>query len=237
MSKLIRCSAPGPTVVVGSKHRDVEHEALAEQQLRRVFPSVDVVVGPDGVKQVPVTEAVKIVRDHEGHLSRTRQVAYDEGFAAGYEKGRAEGRTETQQVLGKFDTAISDAVRQRQQLLEQARRKILDLVIQLSRKVTFDAVSVDPESTMQIINAVIDTLVDKSRLKIKVNPEHFPTVRENIDRFLPDSADIKDLTIEPDPRVRYGGCLIETPTDDIDARVESQLKVLEETLRAAEDPS
>ena len=85
-----------------------------------------------------------------------------------------------------------------------------------------------------MIRGVIDSLIDRSRLKIKVNPDHLPIVEQNIDRFLEGSTTIKELAIEPDPRVKHGGCFIETPTGDIDARLESQFDVIADTLCGGE---
>ena len=211
MSKLIRKSTPGPAVVIGERYQDTEREVLAEQPLRRFFPSVEIEIDPDGSRQIPVLAALRIVQEHQQRLNATRQSAFDEGYQAGVTQGRAEGAAQTEQVLKQFDGAIKDAVSQREQLLEQARQKLFDLVMQISRKVTFDAVKVDPDCTLAIINRVIDSLVDRSRLKINVNPEHYPHIKENINRFADDTSLVKDLTIEADPRVRVGGGLIETP--------------------------
>ena len=138
-------------------------------------------------------------------------------------------------MLQQFNQAIADAITQREILLNEAREKILELVIQISRKVTFDALTVDPESTLMMIRGVIEGLVDRSKLKIKVNPDHLPIVEQNIDQFVPKSATLKEVTIEADARVRYGGCLIETPTGDIDARLESQFEVLQEAILSREE--
>ena len=85
---------------------------------------------------------------------------------------------------------------------------------------------------MTMIEGVINTLTDRSRLKVKVNPEHLSIVERSLDRFLKDSAAVKEVSIEADPRVRYGGCLIETPAGDVDARLESQLDIIGEVLGA-----
>jgi flagellar assembly protein FliH len=77
---------------------------------------------------------------------------------------------------------------------------------------------------------MIDQLVDKSRLKIKVHPDHLPIMEQNIDRFLQNSTAIKELTFEADPRVRMGGCFIETPSGDIDARLESEFEIIENAI-------
>jgi len=89
----------------------------------------------------------------------------------------------------------------------------------------------DTEINDGIITGVIDKIIDKTKIKVKVHPEHYPSIDQQIDRFKGDSTAIKDITIEPDTRVRQGGCYIETPTGDIDARVESQMDIITNTFK------
>jgi len=236
LSKIIRQSTPAPTVYIGEKHLDFEREELAESKLGSIFPLVSVVTDADGAKLIPIQEIFKIERVYKEEKLKARQSGHDEGYQTGLNQGRAEGRAQAEKVLQQLDQAIKDAVQQRETLLSEAKEKILDLVIQISRKVTFDAITVDPETTLAMISGVIDTLIDRSKLKIKVNPDHLPIVEQNIERFMVGSATIKEISVEPDPRVRYGGCLIETPTGDIDARLESQFEVIEETILSDEEP-
>lgn len=236
MSKIIRQSTPAPTVYIGERHLDFEREELAESKLGSIFPPVSVITDADGAKLIPIQEIFKMERVYKEEKLKARQSGHDEGYQTGLNQGRAEGRAQAEKVLQQLDQAIKDAVQQRETLLSEAKQKILDLVIQISRKVTFDAVTVDPETTLTMISGVIDALIDRSKLKIKVNPDHLPIVEQNIERFMVSSATIKEISVEPDPRVRYGGCLIETPTGDIDARLESQFEVIEETILTDEEP-
>ena len=235
MSKIIRQSMQAPTVYIGERHLDFDREELAEGKLGSIFPLVTVVTDADGAKLIPIQEIFKVERVYKEEKLKARQSGHDEGYQTGLNQGRAEGRAQAEKVLQQLDQAIKDAVQQRETLLIEAKQKILDLVIQISRKVTFDAVTVDPEATLAMISGVIDTLIDRSRLKIKVNPDHLPIVEQNIERFMVGSATIKEISIVPDPRVRYGGCLIETPTGDIDARLESQFEVIEEMILSDEE--
>lgn len=235
MSKIIRHSKHAPTVYIGEKHLDFEKEALAEQKLGSSFPEVFVITDADGAKLIPIQEILKIVQVFEDQTQKACRSGYEEGYQVGLDQGRAEGHSQAQRVLQQFEQAIKDAVGQREELLKEAKQKILDLVIQISRKVTFDAVAVDPEATLTMISGVIDTLIDRSKLKIKVNPGHLPIIEQHIEHLVMGSATIKEISIEPDPRVRYGGCLIETPTGDIDARLESQFEVIEETISSGEE--
>ncbi len=235
MSKVIRHSGRISTVLIGEADLDYEREALAEQKLGEVFPKVNVITNPDGTKFIPVQEVFKIDKVYREELERAYQQGYDKGYQTGLAQGRGEGKAEAEKILGHFEQAIRDAVNQRKKLLTDAKRKVLELVIQISKKVTFDAIQIDPEKTLAMISGVIDTLIDKSKLKIKVHPDHLPIVEQNIDKFVTGSAMIKEISIEPDPRVRYGGCMIETPSGDVDARLESQFEVIQEAILADEE--
>ncbi len=215
-----------PTILVGERHLDFDRQEQAVATLGRLFPSVTITTDPDGARFVPIEEVFAI----EQVLDRVRQEAYQSGMKDGQAAGLKQGLTRAEQVMRQFDAAIKEAVNQRAAMLEEARKNILNLVLQISRQVTFGAVEIDPESTVKLIDGVINTLLDRSRIKIKVNPDHLPIVEQNIEQFLKGSATIKEISIEPDPRVRYGGCFIETPHGDIDARLESQFEIVEEAL-------
>jgi len=233
LSKIIRHSTDAPTVFIGEKNLDFDMEAQAEKRLGVLFPVVSVITDYDGAKLIPIQEVFKIEAHLKNEMDQERQKGYEQGFKAGHDKGLEEAS----RVLEQFDHAIRDAVAQRESILEEAREKVLDLIVEISRKVTFNSLEIDPETTLDMINGVIDTLIDRSRLKIKVNPGHLPIVEQNIERFLKGSATIKEIAIEADPRVRHGGCFIETPSGDIDARLESQFEVIKEVLVSGDEES
>jgi flagellar biosynthesis/type III secretory pathway protein FliH len=222
-------------VFIGDRDYDPAIEGKAEDKLRQLFPLVALMTSSDGAKLIPIEEVFKMEQAHVQALTESGQKKYNDGYAEGHDKGLQEGLDEARRVIRSFDQAVNDAISQRAAMLEEARHKILDLVMQISKKVTFDALSLDPEKTAEIISRVIDQLVDKSRIKIKVHPDHLPHVEQNIDRFLSESVAIKELSIEADPRVQAGGCFIETPSGDVDARLSSQFDVIEQLIKSGED--
>ena len=228
MSKIIRHVTEAPSVFIGKQQRDAIAETQAERRMGDIFPLVSLVTSPEGAKLVPILEVYKLEEKLRRDCDQARQQGYEQGHKAGLDEGLAEAR----KVLSRFEQAIQDAVNQRAVLLEEAKRQILDLVVQISRKVTFDALEIDREATISMIEGIIGQLVDRSRLRIKVHPDHLPLLEQHMDRFLLNSTFIKELTFEADPRVRMGGCFIETPTGDIDARLKSQFEVISEVLQA-----
>jgi flagellar assembly protein FliH len=236
LSKILRNPTDGPAaVVIGERHHDPVAEGKAEQCLGRLFPLVLTRTAFDGTKQIPIEEVFKIEKIYNEEKERAYRAGFEEGHQAGHEEGLQKGLDEARRVMQQFDTAIKEAVEQRAALLEEARHRVLQLIIAVSRKVTFDAIKVDQEATAEMVSRVIDQLIDKSRIKVKVHSDHLPVVEQSIDRFLTRSAAIKELTVEADPRVKSGGCFIETPTGDIDVRLSSQFEVIEQAIRSSEE--
>lgn len=233
MSKLLHIPVRDGKVVIGEFRSDIEADRKAEKKLATVFKNINVITTLEGKKMIPIQELLKIDRG----LVQERQTAYNQGYQDGHNKGIDEGHAEAQKVIDNFASVTKDAIGQREVLYEESRRKILELILQIARKVTFEAARIDPDVTAAIINGTIDKLVDKSKIKIKVHPDQLPLIEQQIDRFKGESTAIKEIIIEPDRRVRYGGCFIETPTGDIDARVESQMDVITEEISALEDRS
>lgn len=225
-SKIIQNRISGEKVIIGEFRADLEADRAAEDKIGSVFVDVNVITTIEGKKLVPIQELLKI----EQQMHREKAEAEQDGYNNGYKDGLDEGHKDAQKVINNFASLIKDASRQRQVLFDEAHQKILELVIKIARKVTFNAARLDPDITAQIISGTIDKLVEKSKIKVKVNPDHLPHIEQQIDRFKADSTAIKELSIEPDSRVRYGGCFIETPTGDIDARIDSQMEIVAKTL-------
>jgi len=233
LSNIIRQAKNAPTVFVGERQLNFDRERLAETKLGDLFPIVSVTTDADGAKFIPIEEVFNLEKLHRDACLRS----FESGHKKGYDAGLKEGLKKAEDVMNKFDSAINDAVSQRQQMIEESKQKLLELVIQISKKVTFDAIEINPEATLKMISSVVDSLLDRSRIKILVNPDHLTIVEQNINTYLKGSTAIKELAIVPDARVRYGGCFIETPNGDIDARLESQFEILADALLANEAES
>lgn len=230
MSKLLQCAVTEERVIIGEYRADIEADRMAEKQLASRFPDVQVTTSLEGRKLIPIQEIFKI----EERMRRDTELQRQKGYEEGYNKGISEGQKEARKVVANFSGLITDAVKQREILYEDARRKILELVLQIARKVTFDAARIEPDITAEIIAGTIKKLTDKSKIKVKVHPDHLPHIEQQLDRFRGDSTAVKELVIEADSRVLCGGCFIETPTGDVDARIDSQLDIIAEALHEVE---
>src|SRR6266542_2940076 len=73
---------------------------------------------------------------------------------------------------------------------------------------------------------------DRSRLIVRVSPADFDVIRQNRDEIL-EGLEAGHVEIAADDRVELGGCLLETPSGNLDSRLEVQLANLRRTLLEA----
>ncbi len=227
LSRLLYRPALTEKVIVGEYRIDLEADAVAEKKLSQKFPDVQIISSVEGRKLIPIQEIVKI----EEKLSEEKIQEYKKGEADGHQRGKNEGYAEAKKVIDNFNSLINDAIRQREVLYNEACKEIPQLVMHIAKKITFDAIKLDPELTIDIVSGTIKKIVDRSKIKVKVHPDHLQLIEQQIDRFKGASGGIKEISIEADSRVRYGGCFVETPTGDIDARIDSQFEIIAEALK------
>jgi flagellar assembly protein FliH len=217
-------------VMIGEYTIDQELERKAEAIARTSYPDLVIITTHQAKRYIPLQQLALL----DQKVTKERDAAYRQGFDAGrqtgHEAGLNIGQAEAKQVVGSLSGLIADVTCQRALILEEAKDKILEMVLKISRKMTFAAAKIDPNLTVAIIAGAIEQLLDKSKIIIKVHPDHLAVVEQNIDRFRGDDTTIKEFSIESDPRVRTGGCFIETPSGDIDARLESMHDVISQSI-------
>lgn len=222
-------------ILIGEQSIDRELEAQAETLARQSYPNLSVITTPQGKKQIPLYQLVSLERRFQDEISDGYRKGFADGRQSGHHDGMAKGQEEARQVVSSLSGLVAALTGQRDEILAEAKERILEMVLKISRRLTFGAASLDPEISMAIIAGAIEQLRDKSRIKIRVNPDHLPILEQQIDRFRGPHTAIKEFAIEPDPRVKFGGCFIETPSGDIDARLESMFEVIERAITTAEE--
>lgn len=231
------CSLPLATtkVTVGGFRVDYEAEQQADHLAAKRYPELAVMTTAEGRKQFPLQQLLLLDQRFQTEIETVREQAFAQGRQAGHAAGLQEGQKEAREVVQSLSGLLSDLVVQRDAVLREAKNGILDMVLKISGKLTFGAAAVNHDVTRAIIEGAIDHLLDKSAIKIKVHPDHLPILEQQIDRFRGRDTSIKSLTMEADPRVRAGGCLIETPSGDIDARLESMYEIITQAILSEED--
>jgi len=182
------------------------------------------------VRMVPESKYLELQRDFQNAVHQNYQKGYEEGNRKGYAQGLAAGKNEARQIISQLETVVADVVRQKKSILINAEKELLNLVMLLTEKIVGGLAKVHQDLVLETIHRAVPILVEKSRLIIKVSPEQVEFVQQQLSRILEFDQDLKEIRIEADRRIAAGGCILETSSGRVDARLEKQLEVLFDAL-------
>lgn len=156
----------------------------------------------------------QIIADARREAEKLRTEAY----AAGKDAAAAE-----------FAQIILDASEKRETALREVELDVLKLSIKLAEKIIGREIKSDRQTIADTVATAMRNVRQQERLIIRVNPVDFPSIQE-FKNTLSHSGRAQYLDIEADPKITSGGCIIESEVGTVDARLETQLKILERTL-------
>ena len=141
-----------------------------------------------------------------------------------YEEGREAALSELHQIL-------LEAHERREGALAGAERDVLRLAVKLAEKIIGREIERDDVALADIVSAALRHARQQESLTVRVNPADLPRVQAHRDRLDP-SGRARFIDLVADPRVGPGGCVIEGESGTVDARLDTQLRVLERALLA-----
>lgn len=174
----------------------------------------------------------KAMADLEAELGELRNQARTEGYQAGFADGMAEGRQEARLQLEQMAAEqekevaafLKDAVRVRDQLLEDSKQDLKELALAIAEKV----IHVSLKSSGDILIRMIESATAKRRRcewvqvyiadrDARASANTVPELTEALSR-LSDRVRVIPMTGD-----ESGTCIIEMPDEIIDASVSTQL--------------
>ena len=172
-------------------------------------------------------EAEKKAREAVAQLEKE---AYDKGYLEGHEEGYRHGADEVNRLIERLHMILSKAIEKRGQIIEDSETQLIGMVLMIANKV----IKVISENQRNVvINNVIQALRKlKSRgdVVIRVNLADLKLTSEHTRDFMDRIENVKSVTVLEDSSVDQGGCVVETDFGQIDARISSQLKEIEERI-------
>ena len=169
-------------------------------------------------------EAHQRLQQAEAEVETLRLRAKEAGFAEGYEEGLEEGRqkalAKASDLLSLLESTVEEAVRLRAASLRALEDDFIKLGVFLADKVIRKAVEADISWLKPIIKEALEVLGTVDQMVVLLNPVDYALL-QNYQQDL--SLTRTKLVFEQDPSITQGGCLIESETGLIDARLERRL--------------
>ena len=178
-------------------------------------------------------EIEDILREAQEKASVLEREAYEKGFAQGEKDGVELGQRKALKLLENIENLLRSMDSLRQEILPHYEREIVELVFVIAQKVIHRNIRSDDAAIEGTVLSALKLAAEKSKATLRVNPEDFDYVEELRPEFFAAVKELKALTVTSDPSITRGGCLLESPYGDVDARVETQLDKIHQCLEQA----
>lgn len=194
---------------------------------------------------VPENELPAVIPDMEGMIVFTEdelQMKVDEVYRNGMEEGRRQAERGLANVFKSLREGVSALTGVRQRLLKESEEDLLRLAIMIARKIVQREIAQDQQVLASLIATALGGCAERDRVVVRLNPDDYAQVSANRQAYLSGLGEDSQVTLTPDDNVGPGGCLVETVTGTVDARIESQIDeiyrvLLEERSAPAEAPA
>ena len=200
---------------------EAEKSASLEEQLNEGQ------LGEEALGEEALQEHIKNLED------KARKKGYAEGHAKGFTEGLAEGEDEVSASLKRLGEIIVSLDRFRENKLAELCPNIIELSLEISKKIVHKEIGLDRNLIVSVARDAIKKVVEKEEnVVVKVNELDYEVMISYID-LLKEQSGLKNISVEPSAAISPGGCYIETPTGEVDARLEEQMKEVEDVISTA----
>lgn len=180
---------------------------------------------------VPVTVPID-----DGDVTRRLQRAY--------EKGRAEGRAEAEaEIQKRLAIARAEADDRIGALMEGIARQVrvftaslehdaYQFSLAVAERIIKREIARDDEIVVRQVREAIRRIVGVETIRLRIHPDDEALVRSHRAELLASADSLREVAIEPDDSLERGGCVIESSSGNVDARIATQLRQIDTALFA-----
>ena len=166
-----------------------------------------------------------------------------------FERGRVQGLTEAAAAIGERDEAERVASGRRLDVLlesmatETARfaaeleREAYRFAVAVAERIVKREITLDESVVMRQMREAIRRIVGVETITVRVHPADEALLRSHRSALLSSSDAVREILIEGDESIERGGCILESATGNVDARIGSQLRQIETALFGPQLPS
>ncbi len=158
-----------------------------------------------------------------GELESIRQQAHNEGHDEGYAAGIQQARSEAAQINALMQN-LYDALNK---FDEQVAQSLLDLSLEVARKMVLEVLQVKPEIVLNIVSEAVSSLPHfNQNAHLVLHPDDADLVRKQMGEQLTHTG----WKVFTDAQIKRGGCRVETAHSHIDATTEARWKNVVESI-------
>lgn len=165
--------------------------------------------------------------DERTLVSRAQEEAHSIRELAARE-GYKNGLQEASDEITGVKTSLENFLAMRAQVYEDLSKDILEIAIEVTKKIIKKEVELSEGVLKNIIESVFDEIsVNEQKITIKVAPEEVDFARASMPEILSNSQIDAKIIVIPDENIEKGSCTVYTNNGVIDANFSTQLEIVQ----------
>ena len=222
MSKVIKTGSDEGAIVQHQAQRlEKEKRVITSSHLKK-YSSAD---------QYDIDFLLKEQRDFLGHdLEQKTNDAYARGFFDGKTAGEAVAKQEFEHQLNELRARSDTMVHSIQTQHHELRTSVEETIVKLAIEIASRIVKREIEQSSIVIEQAIDAMkrvLGVEKIKLKIHPDDESLVRTHRSDIQHAADSVKEMVIETDEKIQRGGCIVESELGNVDAKIGTQFKQIE----------
>jgi len=160
-------------------------------------------------------------------IAQLEKNAWEQGFREGQKSVSETGEKSASSMLEQFSKSLEELRSLRRGVLSTSEREVIRLALEVARKIVKREITIDEEIILTLVRVALKRVSDQTLFTVRLNPKDCSIVKRH--QSMGNAADILNdgIRLAEDPLISRGGCVIETESGLVDARVEEQFREIE----------
>ena len=164
-----------------------------------------------------------LVSRAQDEAENIKKYAFEEGYRKGLEQASGD--------IEQFRANIGNFLGAPKEVFEYIAPDILEISVDIARKIIKKEVEEDPQVLMDIIVDVLKTISkNEPKVNIRVNPQSANFIKDSLPEATYQYGIDSKINVISDPSIEEGGCVFQTNNGIVDASIDTQLEIIKKTL-------
>lgn len=180
-------------------------------------------------------QAAKILEDCRKEIEKNKASVLEEAQKKGYEQGEKEAKEYCREMTIEAEKIRQEAMKEYSDLLSKAESDVVDIILDIARKVIGKELSDSSDSILQMIRQAFESCSNRDNLLLFVSPIDYEVIEKNSEKLKSMVEGIQKLEVKVDPALAGGNFTLRTPYGNVEGGADKQLKKIEEAFKEVLD--
>jgi flagellar assembly protein FliH len=176
-------------------------------------------------------EAKRIISEAREEAEKEAKRQQEEAWQKGYAEGLEAAKAQYEALLAEAEEIKKSSIEERSSMLAGMEKDILELVLNVARKVVAAELTVNREVILQLLRDALNDCSSKESASIKVSPEDYDVLNEHMEEIMSITGASDSIEIKKDVSMKKGDIIIDTKLGGINAGVQTKLEKIEESFK------